>query len=268
MEGSSESGLQRSDGSRRLKSSPFIERNPRLLQGSTIKSSSNELQLLDLWTIPARKGSETVLLPKMHRWRSHYEFPESELAPDRYGRVVNLRKWLDDPKRAVDSLECLQIFTQVVEIVHMSHSQGNVFHNLRPSCFVLSSFNHVSFMELASCSNSTSGLLEARLNSQTAKFKGSISSLPRDSELEGRQLVTPRLQLERYPTNALPIVSETVCQQQQSEHAKLSSETSKSQQTEVEENLPFPMKQILLLEINWYTSPEEVSGSPSSRTLR
>ncbi|VFQ83044.1 unnamed protein product [Cuscuta campestris] len=256
MEGSSESGLQKSDGSRWLKSSPFIERNPRLVQGSTVKSSSNALL--------ARKGSETVLLPKMNRWRSHSEFPESELAPDRYGRVVNLRKWLDDPERAVDALECLQIFTQVVEIVHMSHSQGNVFHNLRPSCFVLSSFNRVSFMELASCSNSTSGLLEVRLNSQTAKFKGSISSSPRDSELEGRPLVTPRLQLERYPTNMLPIVSETVCQQQQSEHAKPCSETSKSQQMEVEEKLPFPMKQILLLEINWYTSPEEVASAPSS----
>lgn len=27
---------------------------------------------------------------------------------------------------------------------------------------------------------------------------------------------------------------------------------------------PFPMKQILIMETSWYTSPEEVAGSPSS----
>ncbi|KAF3603948.1 hypothetical protein F2Q69_00038294 [Brassica cretica] len=69
---------------------------------------------------------------------------------------VSLRQWLDKPERSVDVLECLHIFRQIVEIVNAAHSQGIVVHNVKPSCFVMSSFNHVSFIESASCSDSGS----------------------------------------------------------------------------------------------------------------
>lgn len=69
---------------------------------------------------------------------------------------VSLRQWLDKPERSVDVLECLHVFRQIVEIVNAAHSQGIVVHNVKPSCFVMSSFNHVSFIESASCSDSGS----------------------------------------------------------------------------------------------------------------
>ncbi|CAA3024176.1 SPA1-RELATED 4-like isoform X1 [Olea europaea subsp. europaea] len=136
---------------------------------------------------------------------------------------ISLRQWLDNPERKVDSLECLHIFSQIVEIVNLAHSQGIVVHNVRPSCFVMSSFNRVSFIESASCSDSSSGSLEY---GQIPEFKGSSSPLRHESN-------SPK---------------QEACGSEQAEEKKHS----------------FPMKQILLLESNWYSSPEEASGSPPS----
>ncbi|KAJ0250447.1 Protein SPA1-RELATED 4 [Hirschfeldia incana] len=116
---------------------------------------------------------------------------------------VSLRQWLDNPDRSVDAFECFHIFRQIVEIVNAAHSQGVVVLNARPSCFVMSSFNRVSFIESASCSDSGSD--EERVKDTTT--------------------------------------------------------TRKSQ----EEFQPFPMKEILGMEMSWYTSPEEdTGGSPST----
>ncbi|VVB00372.1 unnamed protein product [Arabis nemorensis] len=118
---------------------------------------------------------------------------------------VSLRQWLDNPERSVDAFECFHVFRQIVEIVNVARSQGIVVHNVRPSCFVMSSFNHVSFIESASCSDSGSDEENAR------EMIGSSSS----------RLVEVKKQ-------------------------------------------PFPMKQILEMEMSWYTSPEEDIGSSSS----
>ena len=67
-----------------------------------------------------------------------------------------MREWLNTPDRAVDRVECLHIFKQILEIVHLAHSEGIVLQNIRPSCFMLSSFNRVSFIESASCTSSGS----------------------------------------------------------------------------------------------------------------
>ncbi|XP_020587679.1 protein SPA1-RELATED 3-like isoform X2 [Phalaenopsis equestris] len=69
---------------------------------------------------------------------------------------VSLREWLDKPGRPVDFMVCLHIFRQVVEAVNLAHHQGVVVNNIRPSCFVMSTFNSVSFIESASCSGSDS----------------------------------------------------------------------------------------------------------------
>ncbi|KAL1188440.1 Protein SPA1-RELATED 4 [Cardamine amara subsp. amara] len=66
---------------------------------------------------------------------------------------VSLRLWLDNPDRSIDAFECFHVFKQIVEIVNAAHSQGIAVHNVRPSCFVMSSFNHVSFIESASWSD-------------------------------------------------------------------------------------------------------------------
>ncbi|MFS8010507.1 putative protein kinase-like domain superfamily [Helianthus anomalus] len=69
---------------------------------------------------------------------------------------VSLRQWLDERTRVVNAFECLHIFMQIVEIINLAHSQGIVVHNIRPSCFVMSSLNRVSFIESAYCSDSDS----------------------------------------------------------------------------------------------------------------
>lgn len=131
---------------------------------------------------------------------------------------VSLRQWLDNNKRVVNALDCLHIFMQIVEVVNLAHSQGFVVQNVRPSCFVLSSFNRVSFIESVSCSDSGSDSCEDESNNPKTEFTGLVSS-------SGQS----QLELE-----------------------------SKSKSN------AFPMKQILQMESDWYTSPEEAVGAASS----
>lgn len=130
---------------------------------------------------------------------------------------VSLRQWLDNPDRSVDAFECFHVFRQIVEIVNAAHSQGIVVHNVRPSCFVMSSFNHVSFIESASCSDSGSD---------------------EDATTKSREIGSSR---------------------KEEVHSE-----RRSKQLEELEKQPFPMKQILAMEMSWYTSPEEDNGSPSN----
>lgn len=242
MEGSSETGWNSS--SRGLNYSSVVDRNPRIVGGSSVRSSSDASP--DSASIPARKGREGMGLSYIDCIK-----PQGGVSGDGLGhglddnRDVSLRQWLDNPERTVDSLECLHIFTQIVDIVNLAHSQGIVVHNVRPSCFVMSSFNRVAFIESASCSHSGSESLEDGLNSENAEFKGASSPGARDFEQE-KQAVTQRLEVEMNHENAM-----------------LTLEADKSQQAEEKQQHSFPMKQILLLETNWYTSPEEVSGEPS-----
>ncbi|KAL0722666.1 hypothetical protein Bca4012_037265 [Brassica carinata] len=117
---------------------------------------------------------------------------------------VSLRQWLDNPERSVDAFECFHVFRQIVEIVNAAHSQGIAVHNVRPSCFVMSSFNRVSFIESASCSDSGSD--EETTTRKSQEIGGSSK----------------------------------------------------------EEFQPFPMKEILSMEMSWYTSPEEDTASPTT----
>ncbi|KAI4366072.1 hypothetical protein MLD38_021995 [Melastoma candidum] len=182
---------------------------------------------------------------------------------------VSLRQWLDKPERLVDELKCLHIFMQIVEIVNEAHSQGVVVHNVRPSCFVMSSFNHVSFIESASCSDSGSDSLEDGLNSQT-DAKDELSSLPDERPRRGR-LRNEALQSGKAASNALSgssgILSSSVCPTQgsligDSGKHKVSAGSNVEQADEKAQS--FPMKQVLMMETGWYTSPEEAAGSPSS----
>ncbi|XP_042393982.1 protein SPA1-RELATED 4-like isoform X1 [Zingiber officinale] len=131
------------------------------------------------------------------------------------GGDVSLREWLDRPGRAVNHLECLHVFRQVVEAVGAAHEQGIVIGNVRPSCFVMSPSNRVSFIESASGSTSSSS----------------------SSEGEG--------------TEAQPEGPSSTTQRRDADGGS-------------GENNTFPMKSILLMESNWYSSPEEVDGAPGT----
>ncbi|KAJ7948658.1 SPA1-related 3 isoform 3 [Quillaja saponaria] len=199
----------------------------------------------------------------------------TELAVDPFIRTiewgdVSLRQWLDKPERSVDRFQCLHIFRQIVEILNVAHSQGIVVHNVRPSCFVTSSFNHVSFIESASCSDSGSDSFEGGLNTQPMKTKNPLSILARGRHWQ-RSVGSEDLVPVRTSTTAL---SETSCMQSSSvcaarvllvEEAEESKTKNMRYVEQVEEKeQPFPMKQILLLETSWYTSPEELAGVPGS----
>ncbi|KAG5546222.1 hypothetical protein RHGRI_018413 [Rhododendron griersonianum] len=270
MEGSSESGWQKSDSSRGFNASSVSDRNPILFRGNRIRSSGDASQ--DSGSIPVRKERDRVVLA--HRDLHRNPVGLSGVSEDELGRSpvvraiewndVSLRQWLDDPERSVDATECLHIFTQIVEIVNLAHSQGVVVNNVRPSCFVMSSFNHVSFIESASCSlESGSDSMEDMSNGQTAECKRSSSPLAHDSHRHRSHFGTERLEMNQ--TNASHLASESSCLQSSSVYPMHKSLEVGSDVKQAEEKKhSFPMKQILLMESNWYTSPEEVAGAPSS----
>lgn len=272
MEGSSESGWQKSDSSRGFNASAVSDRNPRLFRGSGIRSSGDASQ--ESGSIPVRKERDRVVLA--HRDLHRTPAGLSGVCEDDVERGpvvraiewndVSLRQWLDDPERSVDAIECLHIFTQIVDIVNLAHSQGVVVNNVRPSCFVMSSFHRVSFIESASCSSeSGSDSMEDMSNGQTAEFKGSSSPLPHDSHQHRSHFHTEDTRLERNQTNASHLASETSCLQSSSVYPMPKSlEVGSNVKQAEEKKRSFPMKQILLMETNWYTSPEEAAGAPSS----
>lgn len=272
MEGSSESGWQKSDSSRGFNASAVSDRNPRLFRGSRIRSSGDASQ--ESGSIPVRKERDRVVLA--HRDLHRTPAGLSGVCEDDVERGpvvraiewndVSLRQWLDDPERSVDAIECLHIFTQIVDIVNLAHSQGVVVNNVRPSCFVMSSFHRVSFIESASCSSeSGSDSMEDMSNGQTAEFKGSSSPLPHDSHQHRSHFHTEDTRLERNQTNASHLASETSCLQSSSVYPMPKSlEVGSNVKQAEEKKHSFPMKQILLMETNWYTSPEQAAGAPSS----
>ncbi|KAI3844434.1 hypothetical protein MKX03_037759 [Papaver bracteatum] len=167
---------------------------------------------------------------------------------------LSLRQWLDKPERTVDHLECLHIFKQIVETVNLAHSQGVVINNVRPSCFVMSLFNRVSFIESAS-SSSDSDSSEDRPNRKPLGGQNNSST-------------------EVSHHNASQRASDTSCLRSSSVFPMCKSSIEEIEERNVDDNRKieevkemkrnFPLKQILAMEIGWYTSPEEVDASPSS----
>lgn len=273
MEGSSDSPWQESETSRGLNTSGVSDRNPRL--GTYVR----RIRVLDETSsqdFEFRKENERGLLGQSDHRRNQgggglSAFPEDEAAGvvDPFVRSmewgdISLRQWLDKPKRSIDTFECLHIFRQIVEIVNVAHSQGIVVQNIRPSCFVMSSFNHVSFIESASCSDSGSDSYEEGLNAQDVDPKDLSSPLPH----EMRQQRSNRLPMQT------DVFSEASCMQPGSGYQMQATSVGGNQDNKIsdrrtleqveERQQPFPMKQILLMEINWYTSPEELAGGPAS----
>lgn len=280
MEGSSESARKKSSSSRELNSSRFLnlDRHGGSSGGGRTGLSSDDVVFHDSSYNRKGKDDNRVLVAHTDYIQNHGGLSgvcEDEVAVNPFVRTVewgdvSLRQWLDKPDRSVDVFECLHIFRQIVEIVNVAHSQGIVVHNVRPSCFVMSSFNHVSFIESASCSDSGSDTYEDGLNSPTREVKNSSLPLSGDLHQQRRSTGSEDLRPLMASTNAL---SESSCMQSSSTyaaHESLVIETEENRNKdrgskEVDEKKqPFPMKQVLLMETNWYTSPEEATGGPSS----
>ena len=282
MEGSSDSVWRNSDISRGLNISIVSDRRSPRQHGANRIGSSGDASRESGFISSRRKERDCVLSSHTKNRKSQLGFShvcEDDVALDPFVRAiewgdVSLRHWLDKPERRVDALECMHIFTQIVEIVNAAHSQGVVVNNVRPSCFVMSSFNRVSFIESVSCSDSGSDSLEDGLNSHTVNNNG-VSSLPDDLHLQrsrpGNEDFLPKIM----PTSASQVVlSETSCMQSSLVYATRMTVVEdrgdykgtdrRSVEQSEEKKQTFPMKEILLLETNWYTSPEEISGAQSS----
>ncbi|OWM81413.1 hypothetical protein CDL15_Pgr007451 [Punica granatum] len=274
MEGSSESAWHKSDSSRGLNTSVISDRNQRLLGDDRISFLGDESQ-----DSRYRKDRDRAVLASSNNLKSQAISSRDceeviALAANPFLRAlewddISLRQWLDKPERQVDEFECLHIFRQIVEIVDVAHSQGVVVQNVRPSCFVMSSFNRVTFIESASCSDSGSDSLDEGLNSQT-DFKDEPHSLPDELHQQRSTLGTDNFQLIGSSTNTS---SGTCCMQSSSMYGTQASSVEAARMDRVkdgnveqgeEKTQAFPMKQVLLMETTWYTSPEEVAGAPSS----
>ncbi|XP_012084964.1 protein SPA1-RELATED 3 isoform X2 [Jatropha curcas] len=265
MENLSESGWHKSDNSRGLSNIIISDWN-----SIPVSRDSSFRKELDRVVLARHNLKNQVGLSGGYK---------DEVAVDVFTRAIewadfSLRQWLDKPERSVDEFECLHIFRQIVEIVNVAHSQGIVVHNVRPSCFVITSFNHVSFIESASCSDSGSDSLEDGPNSQALETKNVSSPLPNDMFPQRSRSGIDDFRPVPTPTNAL---SEASCIQsssghgthvpvvEESEEDKISGMRNIEQEEKEEgKKQPFPMKQILQVESSWYTSPEEVTGSPIS----
>lgn len=267
MEGSSESAWQKSNSSRDLNTSRVSNRNPRLNRTRRFGFLGGSSQDSDLRN--ERDGVVVAHTGDLKNQGGLSGVCEDEVQVDPFVRAiewgdVSLRQWLDRPDRSVDAFECLHIFRQIVEIVNVAHSEGIVVHNVRPSCFVMSSFNHVSFIESASCSDSGTDSPEDGLNSPTMEAKNLSSALHQKQST----MASGNFQFIKTPANAL---SDTSYMQSSSLYAARESLMQESGENRTrdrsaqldDKRQPFPMKQILLTESSWYTSPEEVSGGPS-----
>lgn len=274
MEGSSGSAWRKSDSSRGLNTSIVSDRNLRLHRDDIISFLGDGSQDSGL----RRERDRAVLASSNNLKNQGISSQECEevtaVGANPFLRAlewddVSLRQWLDKPERHVDEFECLHIFRQIVEIVDVAHSQGVVVHNVRPSCFVMSSFNRVTFIESASCSDSGSDSVEEGLNGHT-EFKDEPLSLPDELHQQRGALGINDFQLIGSSTNTS---SGTCCMQSISIYATQASSVEATRNNGVkdgnveqgeEKKEAFPMKQVLLMETNWYISPEEAAGEPSS----
>lgn len=176
----------------------------------------------------------------------------------RGGGDASLRQWLDTQERIVDHLECLHIFRQIVEMVDLAHSQGVVVNNIRPSCFIMSCVNLVSFIESASCSSSGSD----EENNEGVDVDVECSSSSSQSVHTDSEDLSSR--------NSNPDVS---CVQSSLVIPGCLSSVETDDSSKVERDgigigigieKKFPMKKVMIMEMNWYTSPEEVDGGQGS----
>ncbi|XXG67637.1 hypothetical protein AAC387_Pa06g0934 [Persea americana] len=267
MDGSDNSGGKKSGSSRGLSDRATSTDSLRLLLGSRLgggsRDASNESGSL--------AGEKACLVSSTDNFDNQIgssrvcgnEVVELE-AQVMEPTEISLRHWLDKLERTVDRLECLHIFRQIVEAVSLAHSESVVVHNVRPSCFIMSSFNRVSFIESASCSSPDSDSLGDGIDSRISEHK---SSSPVADGLYQERVVTEGKDSppEVSPVGVSRRTSEASCLGMGSGVVREEQKVEEISNAGVEDRKKtFPLKQILDMELNWYKSPEEAAGDSSS----
>lgn len=207
-----------------------------------------------------------------------------------YNSNVSLRAWLSNSARVMDKVQNLHIFKQIAEFVELAHSQGVVLRNVRPSSFLLSSMSRVSIIESASSGTSSGssaestgrdaarGLADGQLSGPTVvgpTLNGSASTQQMDYEMQNELAA------------AIPVCEQRDIQSDKesmsskhgsAEDARQESRFGKGKHVEEEQggrsftssssdhagdqlnDQKFPLKEILLMELICYRSPEELNG--------
>ncbi|KAF5184593.1 Spa1-related [Thalictrum thalictroides] len=276
MEGSSDLGWDQSTSSRGLDACVISGGSIGLHQKNRHDSSSNSFNDAQIGQEPNERDCNIQINKQIGSSRVRWnEVGVGVNACTMELGDVSLRQWLDTPVRVIDHMECVHVFRQIVEMVDLAHSQGVVVHNVRPSCFVMSTVNRVSFIESASCSSSDSDTCEDGLNSQAVDAQCSSAPSVRGSHHQSRmdndELTSPKIHFAEAShrgsdtscvrsTSALPTCLSSV---EEAEERN----TDDSRKAELGGNVTekvFPLKQIMIMEMSWYTCPEEVNGAPSS----
>ncbi|KAF5181360.1 Spa1-related [Thalictrum thalictroides] len=265
MEDRSESNSEDTDSSVQLSSGALSSKGLDLVQGDVLGMSAAATN--------SNRGFREVLHKVGSSGNLANEVAESSVAVTVENGNVNLRQWLDKPERSVNVVECLHIFRQIVEILNFAHSQGIVVHNARPSCFIVSSLNRVSFLEPLSCSSRNSDLCGDALKIKIAE--GQCSS-PFFHKFHNKSCRMPCLDsnLDLNSPDASQMHSGTSSLQSGSQNAKHLSLVGESEERNdgdsrnlenVEESKKhLAQRSILHEEISWYASPEEIAGASGS----
>jgi WD40 repeat protein len=154
--------------------------------------------------------------------------------------VVTVRQWLSQPNWVVDRVQSLHIFKQVLDFVDLAHGQGVMLRNIRPSCFLLSPLNKVAFIDSAS----------------------TRSSSPASEPPEPQE---PQCSPHEQEQEVEEEVDDGECQSSGSSSAAASemNENEKSGDL-LGDHWRFPQRQLLQMELAWYTSPEEHATGSST----
>lgn len=232
--------------------------------------------------LPERATLETTALP------SHDVF--SGASEGSGEEEVTIRQWLSRANRDVDSIESLHIFKQVLDFVDLAHQQGVMLRNIRPSCFLLSPFSRVAFIDSAS----TRGSSDQSFGNSTEKASTSLERR-QGEDAAGRRRQTESLVDQRVVatgSSRVPIDGgegrhriregvasagwlpewsgstgsdeDTLAGSRVGRHsAKMDSSSGKridgnDVQLRISEDC-FPQRQLLQMEQAWYTSPEELA---------
>lgn len=178
---------------------------------------------------------------------------------------ISLREWLNPGNSTKDKVECLSLFRQIAEFVNLSHSQGLVLQQLRPSYVTLVTSNKLKYI-----GSSTQANLDSNMSQAGCKKRSQEDDIHafRISGTKQQKLITD-MNSENNPS-ASPSRSELRIVMLQdaanydrgcsygadyNQHRILS--RTEHQDTVIEKSLLFDFH----LEEKWYSCPEELGGS-------
>ncbi|KAJ8444731.1 hypothetical protein Cgig2_030405 [Carnegiea gigantea] len=178
---------------------------------------------------------------------------------------ISLREWLNPGNSTKDKVECLSLFRQIAEFVNLSHSQGLVLQELRPSYVTLVTSNKLKYI-----GSSTQANLDSNMSQAVCKKRSQEDDIHafRISGMKQQKLITDMNSENN--SSASPSRSELRIIMLQdaanydrgcsygadyNQHRILS--RTEQQDTGIEKSLLFDFH----LEEKWYSCPEELGGS-------